>query len=82
MNTKKELKNFFIWLRNGTCFAVTWFLILELIVSWISGTDTISVVNLTKKTKIAPSGAIFILFLLANLPFLALLSLQLWFDFL
>ena len=48
MNTKKELKIFFIWLRNGTCFAVTWFLILELIVSWISGTDTISVVNLTK----------------------------------
>ena len=48
MNTKKELKTFFIWLRNGTCFAVTWFLILELIVSWISGTDTISVVNLTK----------------------------------
>lgn len=48
MNTKKELKTFFTWLRNGTCFAVTWFLILELIVRWISGTDTISVVNLTK----------------------------------
>lgn len=48
MNTKKELKTFFTWLRNGTCFAVTWFLILELIVRWISGIDTISVVNLTK----------------------------------
>ncbi len=48
MNTKKELKTFFIWLRNGTCFVVTWFLILELIVRWISGVDTISVVNLTK----------------------------------
>ncbi len=48
MNTKKEFKTFFIWLRNGTCFAVTWFLILELIVMWISGTSTISVVNLTK----------------------------------
>ncbi len=48
MNTKKELKTFFIWLRNGTCFAVTWFLILELIVRWISGADTISIVNLTK----------------------------------
>ena len=48
MNTKKELKTFFTWLRNGTCFAVTWFLILELIVRWISGVDTISVVNLTK----------------------------------
>ena len=48
MNTKKELKTFFVWLRNGTCFAVTWFLILELIVRWISGADTISIVNLTK----------------------------------
>ena len=48
MNTKKELKTFFTWLRNGTCFAVTWFLILELIVRWISGADTISIVNLTK----------------------------------
>jgi len=48
MNTKKEFKTFFIWLRNGTCFVVTWFLILELIVMWISGTSTISVVNLTK----------------------------------
>ena len=48
MNTKKELKTFFTWLRNGTCFAVTWFLILELIVRWISGVETISIVNLTK----------------------------------
>lgn len=48
MNTKKELKTFFTWLRNGTCFAVTWFLILELIVRWIIGADTISIVNLTK----------------------------------
>jgi len=48
MNTKNELKTFFTWLRNGTCFAVTWFLILELIINWISGVDTISTVNLTK----------------------------------
>ena len=48
MNSKKELKTFLVWLRNGTCFAVTWFLILDLIVRWISGIDTISVVNLTK----------------------------------
>lgn len=48
MNTKKELKTFFIWLRNGTCFATTWFLILELIARWISGIDTISVDNLIK----------------------------------
>ena len=59
MNTKKELKTFFIWLRNGTCFAVTWFLILELIVRWISGADTISIVNLTK-TIVWTVGGVFI----------------------
>ena len=48
MNTKKEIKTFFTWLRNGTCFLVTWFLILELIVRWTIGADTISIVNLTK----------------------------------
>ena len=48
MNTKKELKTFFIWLRNGSCFVVTWFLILELIVRWLAGTDTISVATLTR----------------------------------
>ena len=59
MNTKKELKTFFAWLRNGTCFAVTWFLILELIVRWISGADTISIVNLTK-TIVWTVGGVFI----------------------
>ncbi len=59
MNTKKELKTFFTWLRNGTCFAVTWFLILELIVRWIFGADTISVANLTK-TMIWTVGGVFV----------------------
>ena len=59
MNTKKELKTFFVWLRNGTCFAITWFLILELIVRWISGADTISIVNLTK-TIVWTVGGVFI----------------------
>lgn len=59
MNTKKELKTFFTWLRNGTCFAVTWFLILELIVRWISGAETISIVDLTK-TIVWTVGGVFI----------------------
>lgn len=59
MNTKKELKIFITWLRNGTCYVVTWFLILELIVRWISGADTISVVNLTK-TIVWTVGGVFI----------------------
>lgn len=59
MNTQKEVKTFFIWLRNGSCFAVTWFLIIELMVRWISGTDTISVANLTK-TFFWTVGGVFI----------------------
>lgn len=48
MNTKKELKTFLIWFRNGTCFAVTWFIILELIARLVAGADTLSVMGLTR----------------------------------
>ena len=58
MNTKKELKTFLVWLRNGTCFAVTWFLILELIVRWMYGADTLSVASLTKTIMWIVSGVL------------------------
>ncbi len=47
MNIKKELKTFFIWLRNGICFAFTWLFFLRLIASKVSGIETISVTQLT-----------------------------------
>lgn len=47
MNTKKELARFFTWLRNGICFAFTWFVILRLIASWVIGAETVSVAQLT-----------------------------------
>lgn len=59
MNTKKEFKIFFTWLRNGICFTVTWFLILEIIAGWITGADTISLVKLTK-TIIWTVGGVFV----------------------
>lgn len=46
MNTKKELATFFTWLRNGICFAFTWFVILRLIASWAGGIETVSVTQL------------------------------------
>lgn len=58
MNTKNEIKTFFVWLRNGSCFAVTWFLILELIVRWMYGFDNLSVVNLTKTILWTVGGVI------------------------
>ncbi len=47
MNTKKELATFFTWLRNGICFAFTWFVFLRLITSWVAGAEKISVIQLT-----------------------------------
>lgn len=47
MNTKKELARFFTWLRNGICFAFTWFVFLRLIASWVTGAEKISVMQLT-----------------------------------
>jgi len=43
MNIKKELAVFFIWFRNGICFAFTWLLLLRLIVLKANSIDTISV---------------------------------------
>lgn len=43
MNTKKELAVFFIWFRNGICFAFTWLVFLRLIALKANGIDTISV---------------------------------------
>ncbi len=47
MNIKKELARFFTWLRNGICFAFTWFVILWLTASWVTGAETLSVVQIT-----------------------------------
>lgn len=46
MNIKKELKTFFSWLRNGTCFAITWFLILRIIASAALGIEAVSINSL------------------------------------
>lgn len=52
MNIKKELKTFFTWFRNGSCFLFTWFVLLKIITSyavdlWMTGKQSISVDKLT-----------------------------------
>lgn len=47
-NNKKNILQFLVWLRNGTAFCTTWFLIIWLIYSHISNHQTISVNGLTK----------------------------------
>lgn len=45
---KKDVKQFFIWLRNGISFSVTWFLILKLIYNRLANIQNVSTDNLLK----------------------------------
>ena len=53
---KHELKKFLIWMRNGTCFAVTWLLILLLIGCYGFGTNYLSVSALAKIVLLSAGG--------------------------
>ena len=58
MNIKKELAVFFIWFRNGICFAFTWLLLLRLIALKVNGIDTISVTQLIEMLLWAAGGVL------------------------
>ena len=53
---KQELKKFLIWMRNGTSFAVTWFLILLLAGSYGLNISQIAVATLTKMVVLTTGG--------------------------
>lgn len=55
---KQELKKFLIWMRNGTSFAVTWFLILLLAGSYGLNISQIAVATLTKMVVLIAGGVI------------------------
>ncbi len=67
MNTKKELKTFFTWLRNGICFAVTWFLILRIIASITLGLETVSISHLTDMILWTSGGVLIFCLIFTNL---------------
>ena len=56
--TKPELKRFLIWMRNGTCFAVTWFLILLLAGTHGLGVPAIPVALLVKMVVLVAGGVL------------------------
>lgn len=56
--TKPELKRFLIWMRNGTCFAVTWFLILLLAGAHGLGVPAIPVTLLVKMVVLVAGGVL------------------------
>lgn len=57
-NCKKELIRFGVWLRNGTAFCTTWFLILSLAYSHIRKQPEISVDSLTKMLVLTIGGVL------------------------
>ncbi len=67
MNIKKELKTFFIWLRNGICFTVTWFLILSVITWTASGIKEISLNKLTDLLLWSSGGVLIFCLVFTNI---------------
>ena len=55
---KQELKKFLIWMRNGTSFAVTWFLVLQLAGSYGLNIPQIAVATLTKMVVLTAGGVL------------------------
>lgn len=57
VSRKQELKKFLIWFRNGTSFAVTWFLILLLAASCMLNVQALSAALLAKMVALSAGGA-------------------------
>lgn len=53
---KTDIIQFLVWMRNGTAFCTTWFLILFLAYSYISNQQTILINSLTKMLLVILGG--------------------------
>lgn len=53
---KKDLIHFFVWMRNGTAFCTTWFLILLLLYNSIYHIPTVSTTGLLKLVLLSIGG--------------------------
>lgn len=56
--SKENVLLFLVWIRNGTAFCTTWFLILLLIYSYFFNYQTISTKNLSKMLLLIIGGVI------------------------
>ena len=57
-NRKKDIIQFFVWMRNGIAFCTTWFLVLTLAYNYICGNQAISTVGLTKMVFLVIGGVL------------------------
>lgn len=55
-NKKRDMIQFLVWMRNGTAFCTTWFLILLLIQSYAYNRQTIATNSLTKRLLLIVGG--------------------------
>lgn len=62
-NHKKNIAQFFVWMRNGIAFCVTWFLMLMLITNYIFHIESVSTNTLIKMVLFV-IGGVFIFCLL------------------
>ena len=54
---KKDLIQFFVWMRNGTAFCISWFLLLLVIAHSLSHTESISTLALAKMMLLSAGGS-------------------------
>ena len=64
---KQQLSQFFTWLRNGTCFCFTWFLLLLVLLYLYYGKDSISTMGLLKLFVLSFGGVLLFCLLFTNL---------------
>lgn len=55
---KQQISQFFTWLRNGTCFCFTWFLLLLTLLYLYYGKDAISTLGLLKLLVLSFGGVL------------------------
>ena len=64
---KQQISQFFTWLRNGTCFCFTWFLLLLILLYLYYGNDAISTMGLLKLFVLSFGGVLLFCLLFTNL---------------
>ncbi|MBR3824176.1 MAG: hypothetical protein IKJ39_03155 [Lachnospiraceae bacterium] len=66
---KQQISQFFTWLRNGTCFCFTWFLLLLTLLYLYYGKDAISTTVLLKLFILSFGGVLLFCLLFTSLAF-------------
>lgn len=64
---KQQISQFFTWLRNGTCFCFTWFLLLLTLLYLYYGKDAISTLGLLKLFVLSFGGVLLFCLLFTSL---------------